>query len=89
MDRNWVKNETSQNSIFPSSIDAPSLGRSFQLVFSPILVRGVLECGALAFDNGFKNSFGTMLKIGSCKTKTTRRKTEHINKLGVELVKPR
>jgi len=27
-----------------------------------------------------------MLKIGSCKTKTTRRKTEHINKLGVELV---
>ena len=35
MDRNWVKNETSQNLIFPSSIDAPSLGGCFQVTFSP------------------------------------------------------
>ena len=86
MDRNWVKNETSQNSIFPSSIDASSLGRSFQLAFSPILVRGVLECGALAFDNVIYNYFDTMLDIGSSKTMIPLRMTEHINKLGVEFI---
>ena len=35
MDRNWVKNETYQNFIFPSSIDASSLMRCFQVTFSP------------------------------------------------------
>ena len=35
MDRNWVKNETSRNLIFPSSIDVPSLGQCFQVTFSP------------------------------------------------------
>ena len=53
LDQNWVKNETSQNSIFPSSIDAPSLGRGFQLIFSPKLLGGASECQALAFNNGF------------------------------------
>jgi len=37
---NWFKNETSQNWIFPSSIDAPSLGRIFQVTFSPGLMSG-------------------------------------------------
>ena len=44
------------------------------------------EFQALAFDNVVYNYFDTMLEIGSGKTKITRRKTEHINKLGVELV---
>ena len=34
MDRNWVKNENSQNWIFSSSIDAPSIGQCSQVTFS-------------------------------------------------------
>ena len=52
----------------------------------------LLDCGeasefqALAFDNVVYNYFDTMLEIGSSKTMIPRKMTEHINKLGVELV---
>ena len=49
MDQNWVKNETSQNWIFPSSIDAPSLGKIFQVTFSPISLRGDLRMSSPSF----------------------------------------
>ena len=86
MDRNWVKNETSQNSIFPSSINAPPLGEVSNSFFLLYGWGEALECEALAFDNVVYNYFDTMLEIGSFKTMIPRRMTEHINKLGVEHV---